>query len=323
MNINVVGWYGKNNVGDEAFKVAHQYVFAGHNVRFVTPPEPYSNPDIVVLGGGAVVSPFYLDTLPDCPRYALGVDIAYESEIDLLAKYNFREVYVRNATDLAAMQKKLSCRVEAMPDLAFWLRPSGEDVLSRYRRSQKPAIGVLVTDYVNPAIDRPVERFAARAFDFKIQMARELDRLVKHGYEPVLIPCSTGGYGDDRRINFDLLAYMQRATEATNILDTLTPQTMIDLIAQLHYTVCMRFHAHLFSVIAGTPFVSIEFTRKVKLFLAEQGMADATVCRQTPDGFEMGNIVESLVPRSFSNVSEQNRRRLEEVFRQVRSSWLQ
>src|SRR5436190_18938223 len=109
MKIDIVGWYGKNNIGDEAFRYAHPQFFEGHDIRYVTPPETCrESADLVVLGGGAVVAPFYLDTLPkDKPKYALGVDIAYESEIDLLAAADFKGVMVRNSTDLPAMRQKL------------------------------------------------------------------------------------------------------------------------------------------------------------------------------------------------------------------------
>jgi len=68
MKISIVGWYGKNNVGDEAFRFVLSDFFQDHQVEFVTPPQLCSNPDIVVLGGGAVASPFYLNTLPNCRR---------------------------------------------------------------------------------------------------------------------------------------------------------------------------------------------------------------------------------------------------------------
>ena len=52
--VNVVGWYGKNNVGDEAYKLAFPAVFP--HAHFVFSEKPISGCDATVLGGGDVVN---------------------------------------------------------------------------------------------------------------------------------------------------------------------------------------------------------------------------------------------------------------------------
>ena len=291
MKISIVGWYGMNNVGDEAFRFVFPQFFEGHEVEFVRPIQKCNNPDIVILGGGAVASPFYLNDLPNCPRYAIGIDIAFVSEIDLLAKENFKAIYVRNGTDLEVMKQKINCPVFSIPDLAFLIQPTGSNILEKYKLTKKKTLGVLVTDYVNPAIDRPAEKFRQRADNFISAMAKQLDALSKI-YEIVLIPCSTGGYGDDRRINLDICAFMKN--RPTIVMDTLNPQDMIDIIAELDVAICQRFHAHVFSIIAGTPFVSIDFTRKVELLLKENNLNYAKAAKFEGNEFNTSNIEPTL-----------------------------
>lgn len=301
MKISIVGWFGMNNVGDDAFQVVFSELLSEHEIEFIRPPQTCNSPDIVILGGGAVASPFYLKILPDCPRYALGIDIAYKSEIDLLATANFKDVYVRNNTDVAEMIEKMGCPVLGIPDLAFLMKPSGQDILSKYKKfPAKKTLGVLVTDYVNPAIDRSIGEFSERAYSFILAMADELDGLANAGYEIILIPCSTGGYGDDRRINLDLAAFMK--SRPISIFDTLGPQDMIDLIADLDVTICQRFHAHIFSIIAGTPFVSIDFTRKVKLLLEENQMLHHSGAKFEGNKFNVSNLRDT-----FDHVASMNR----------------
>lgn len=330
MKISIIGWYGMNNVGDEAFRCVFRQFFRGHELEFVTPPAPCNSPDIVILGGGAVASPFYLDNLPDCPRYALGVDLAYESEVDLIAAKDFKGIVVRNVTDYEAVSEKVHCPVWSSPDLAFYLRPSGTDILGRYRQKthKSKVLGIFATDYVNPAIDRPIAEFAEKAFSFKLQMAQQLDKLAEDGYEIVLVPCATGGYGDDRRINLDIASFMQHPP--TIIFDTIGPQSMIDLIADLDAAVCMRFHSHIFSVIAGTPFVSIEYTRKVKLFLEENNLTQATFGTWKNNEFDASRLSETLAAVSNSpmkchlqSTASMNFDMLQDLRRRVRREWLQ
>jgi polysaccharide pyruvyl transferase WcaK-like protein len=326
VKIDIIGWYRGANVGDESFRVVFPEIFKGHDIRFVTPGDvplkPY--PDITILGGGAVISPFYLQMLPPgSPRYAIGVDISYESEIDLLAKYDFNGVFVRNQTDVPALQEKLRCPVHYMPDLAFHIRPGNENVLGRYTKQKSKFVGVLVTDYVSPALDRSISDFADRHWNFITNLAAKLDWLTGEGWNIVLIPCATGGYGDDRRMNLNIAAFMRHPDKVIQIMDTLTPSEAITLISQMQLTVCMRYHAHIFSVIAGTPFISIEFTRKVDLFIRENGFNDLRCAKFyekyfDATGFKIAVVKAMEIKQQLKLLSEGKYRELNESIISIR-----
>jgi polysaccharide pyruvyl transferase WcaK-like protein len=281
MDIGVLGWYGKKNIGDDAFCgvirdfFEANYGMVSDDVRFYTPPNKPEG-DIIILGGGAVVAPFYLNLLPtNKPLYALGVSLEYESEANLIRHMPFKEIVVRQEADMPLL-KDMPFKVTLAPDLAFWykspIKPA-YDIRSRH-------VGVLLTDYIKPAIDRPFDKFGERYQNFIIEMAAHLDALIEEGYHVILYPCSTGGYGDDRRINLDVKAFMKH--EPVIHMNTFTPQQLIDHLAWCDFTVCMRFHAHIFSAIAKTPMISITFTRKVKGFINENGLGMA---RSTSDDY--------------------------------------
>lgn len=334
MNINVVGWYGKHNIGDEAFRPAIDNIFKDHELAYITPPKNHTDPDIVVLGGGAVASPFYLEKLPKgCKRYALGIDLAYESESDLLAAAKFNGIFIRNRTDVENWGYKFGCPVRTMPDLSFFLKPTGADIIAKYGLKATPGkkkIAVFPTDYVNPAIDRPSKVFGDRAYSFAENMAKELDKLTEDGWEVYVMCCSTGGYGDDRRMALQLAAFTKYPPIV--VLDTFEPLEMIDFIAQMDLTMCQRFHSHLFSVIAGTPLVSIEFTRKVRVFLDELGIKDdITAGRFDGDSFDTSRMQAAVVyaqekHNHFSDrfllCAARNRNALAGVTKTIRQEWL-
>jgi polysaccharide pyruvyl transferase WcaK-like protein len=331
MRINVIGWYGKKNVGDEAFRPAIDKIFENHRVEYITPPMPHTDPDIVVLGGGAVVSPFYLDSLPpNCKRYALGVDLAYESEADLLAAGKFDGVMIRNSRDVRDWKYKLDCPCVAIPDLSFMIRPTGAKVLEKFHPSapSEKRMAVFATDYVNPAIDRPVAEFGAKAYSFAQNLAKELDRFIQDGWTVYLMCCSTGGYGDDRRMALQLAAFMKY--RPVMILDTLSPQEMIDFIAEMNLCVCQRFHAHLFSTIAGTAFVSIEYTRKVRKYLEDLGLKDELTCAAFKGNTFDTSIFKETVDRvlqkpwkkQLRHTASLNFNKLQDVIKTVRKDWL-
>jgi len=327
MKIDVVGWYGRRNAGDEAFQYAMRDFFQGHEVNFVSPPQRPQNGDIIVLGGGAVVSPYYLETLPsDKPLYALGVGLEYESEVDLLAKHNFKHVILRTSTDTAAAKAKLKCPVDVAPDLAFW-----------YKRSYDPTpdkgiIAVLLTDYINPAIDRPPEEFAAKAHSLHRNLAAVLDVFVERGHRILFVPCSTWGYADDRRIAMDVISYMQHMNVRCDAsLVGMTPKNIIRTLEDCELVICQRFHAHIFSMIAGSPFVSIGLTRKVKLLLEEYDLKETVGAWFEGERFETCDL-EGTIDRTlraaqsyrnrFQAISNANHEALFNIRKVIRQSWL-
>lgn len=334
MKINVVGWYSRKNIGDEAFKPAINHIFAKHDLEYITPPQNHTNPDIVVLGGGAVASPFYFEKLPTgCKRYALGIDLAYESESDLLAAAKFDGIFLRNQTDAKTWGWKFNCPVHTMPDLSFFLKPSGQDAMEEYGIKNTPGrkkIAVFPTDYVNPAIDRSVKEFGSKAYSFTENLAKELDVLHQNGWDVYIMCCSTGGYGDDRRMALQLAAFMKYPPIA--VLDTFTAQDMIDFIVQMDATICQRFHSHLFSVIAGTPMVSMEYTRKVRVFLEELGIKDdITGGKFDGDVFDTSKMQDAIkgvmekglaYNRRFRHYAARNRNALVNVKKTIQKEWL-
>jgi polysaccharide pyruvyl transferase WcaK-like protein len=328
MKIDIVGWYGRRNVGDEAFYDVMRQFLCGHELTFCSPPQRPSEGDIVILGGGAVVSPYYLETLPpDKPKYALGVGLEYESEIELLEKANFGHVMLRNMVDADTAKARLKCPVTAIPDLAFNYQYNP----GRRYVTEPKSIGIFLTDYVNPAIDRPPDQFGARAYSFHQNMAKVCDALAEKGYSLYFIPCCTWGYADDRRVAMDVVSHMKYIRKAQVRFVAYSPQAMIDTMTDFELTICMRFHAHIFSMIAGVPFVSIGTTRKVKLLLDEYELQETKGAWFEGDVFQACDL-ENTVERTLRNaenyssrfkaISSFNYSALQGAKRTVRQSWL-
>jgi hypothetical protein len=332
MDIDILGWYGAgNNCGDTSFKKFIISTFRHHQLNFVTPPAK-CNADIIVLGGGAIIAPYYLSSLDQatCPKYALGVSISYLSEMDLV-KDTFKHLYLRDPSDVEEMRSKVNYPVDPIPDLSFFHTPSGGDIIKKYAPcDRRKSLGVLLTDYVAPALDRSFEEFGTRAHSFRVNLAEELTMLYRDGWDIYFIPLSTGGYGNDIRENLDVTAWMRETP--IQIYDTLSPQDAIDLIAQMDLTLCMKYHSVLFSVIAGVPFVSMAFTRKVDLFLQEHDLKkyigakfidnkefDATNLRKVVDD-AMGHKTE--LRSKFVHIADGYYSELHKIAGVIRRDWL-
>lgn len=331
MNIEILGWYNKGNAGDESFKKYIIYTFRGHNLSFITPPAKCGNADMVILGGGAVISPFYLNEIinqANCPKYALGVSISYLSEMDLIK--GFKHIYIRDAFDVEEFRKHVDCPVDFIPDLSFFHTQSGGDVIKKYAPcNRRKSIAIAATDYVGPAIDRSAEEFGARAHSFRVNLAKELTILSKD-WDIYMIPLSSSKYGNDIRVNLDVAAWMEAIP--IQIYDALTPMDAIDLIGQMDLTICMKYHSILFSLISGTPFVSMAFTRKVDLFLQEHNLKEyigaSFIDNKEFDVSELRPTIEKVmsqkaeISKKFIEIADGYYQELHRISHIIRRDWL-
>lgn len=283
MLVHVVGYYDMRNVGDEAFRPAIKSFFSQDTVEFynidIYKSPPPSTPDVLVLGGGDVVTPYYLPTVSasPCPiKIGLGVGLGYESESDLAAAAGLSAWFFRNQKDVDLVRAKTDCVVEHTPDLAFAISPSGEDVLSRYVPKDKPVVAVFLTDYMMPSAFRKEDLFWTRSRQFLENFGRFCLDLQRRGYRVLCVPCSGDAHADDRRTHLSLRAHVNNDLVCVN--DLLTPQEVVDLLSGVKAAVCQRFHSHVFAMSANTPIMSIGFTRKVKKLVETAGHGILTKC---------------------------------------------
>lgn len=304
MKIHVLGYYDMNNVGDEAFRPAMSYIFDSHDVEFfnidVYREGHYPTPDVLVLGGGDVVTPYYLPVVSEHSakiKIGLGVGLGYESECELAAKAGFNGWFLRNHSDVELVRSRTTVPVEYTPDLAFGLKPSGNKVLHRYVQQDGPVVAIMLTDYLMPAHTRTSDVFWRCAEMFLPHFGEFCTQLSQEGFTIVMVPCSGDGHADDRRIHMSVRSFTPKPVVC--IPDLLRPQDMIDLLAEVDYTICQRFHSHVFSMIAGKPILSIGFTRKVsKLLEAAGGGVDAKC-------FDGGNYVSGDLMAAFAEMKKE------------------
>lgn len=68
--------------------------------------------------------------------------------------------------------------------------------------------------------------------------------------------------GDDRIFNRSLQQSDIMLSDVTNIRKYLTLEEHISLLAQMDFSIAMRYHGHVFSIALGIPFISVDYTGK-------------------------------------------------------------
>ena len=87
---------------------------------------------------------------------------------------------------------------------------------------------------------------------------------------------------DDRVMNRDVVKRMIFLNKGNNLgnvtLHEASPQIddLVDYFRQFDYAICSRFHAHIFSLIAQIPLISVNCTRKVSTLMTDAGLEDFT-----------------------------------------------
>jgi len=175
-NIPILGWYNQKNVGDEAFKdifgAVVRDVDPAATVSFHTQRLPSPTPDKIILGGGDVIRPYYLQKIPsDVAVFPIGVGLGYESEIDLLQNVRVPAALFRNIEDVKIAHTK-SIMAEYSPDLTFFLNePDPFPVEMREGKT----LGVFLSDEVSATFERKERINELQYYEyFKWEMANIL-----------------------------------------------------------------------------------------------------------------------------------------------------
>jgi polysaccharide pyruvyl transferase WcaK-like protein len=287
MKINIIGWYDKNNCGDESFKYVFNDIFKNNEI-FYTTQEIIPDCDHYILGGGDVVKNFYLKSIPnDKKLMCLGVGLGYEDESLLLKEKNISKVYTRNKEDVEIF-KSIDIESKYTPDVVFYLEKPNE--IKEKLESDLPKIGILLTDNVNPnVVNRNSKEFNYNEF-FKWELAESLETLSKN-YKIYFIALSEHYYSYDEKMNLDIQTRMENGHKTTLLKETKCPLRTMDLIQQMDIIITMKYHGIIFSTICNIPFINIGLSRKTNKFCEESNLTELSF---TPNTFNKNDLLKKI-----------------------------
>ena len=325
MKLTMLGWYGKRNIGDEAFKTAHALMFAGHELTHVVEQVPEDS-DCIILGGGDVVMPFYLKAIPaGRPFYVLGAGLGYESEVDHLANQPVKEAVLRNRADVRLAVSRGLCATYA-PDITFMIDMPKLATRKTPRQGRRKRAAVILSDHISPS---PWHRDPRRLsyYDYmKWELALSMDALADY-YDFHWIPFSADVNANDQRIHLDTFGRVERRRGAHRVHEYPGgPEAAIALLGDMDLVISMKYHGVLFATNLGVPFVNIGLSRKTQVFCEEQGLGDMGVAPfslekdrllQVVKNAERGGVREQLL-----EVAARNRSELQALTERLHAEWL-
>jgi polysaccharide pyruvyl transferase WcaK-like protein len=279
-NIPILGWYNQRNVGDEAFKdvfraVVHE-MDPSLTVSYHAQRLPSPTPEKIILGGGDVIRPYYLEKIPEnVAVFPVGVGLGYESELDLLEKAIVPFALFRNLDDVELARSK-SIDAKYSPDLTFFSNIP-EPIAVEMREGK--TLGVLLSDEVSPTFERKKRINELQYYEyFKWELASILDFLSDY-YNICFVAFSTLDSINDHKVGLDVYRRMRARNKTTFVTQPLSLAQALWLIGQFELVVSMKFHGIMFAVNQGVPFINIGETRKTQRFCTENSLSQLSIPR--------------------------------------------
>lgn len=287
--ILVIGYYHRDNLGDQAFITIFTQYFKGYHLDFRCSDDlKTTNLELdqykcLIVGGGDLVNDYFFNNVRPLLANFSGIKIGLSLGIpfpSLITSNNFGHfdhVFTRNYEDVRALQAVMgSERAHYLPDFTFMLdRPSkptnpsdmaspSPSTLQSPLPKTKGKIGVFLINNLSsyPAIMSELQFF--------------LHRLSK-SYTLVFYRFnSSGGEEDDGFINHKMVEKINTGRSVPAICDTkiYDAQEMIEEMSTLEFAICLRFHAHIFAMLAGVPLMSISSTRKTRSLMKRSRLTD-------------------------------------------------
>lgn len=323
--ITIFGWYGRGNLGDEAFKSAFGSMFAGSEFRFISNNDEVPKDDILILGAGDVVKSFYLNKIQsDRPYYALGVGCAYPDDISLLGK-NCQGVYFRNQADFKAAQA-MGMNAFLCPDIAFSLPVQASPEKDPIAQVGKKKLAVILSNSViQPGISSDQMGDVSYQEYMKWELAKALDYLSEF-YHVNFIPLSHERFAYDIGMHYDVSSRMEKGMDQLIWDQPIDPYQALSGIKDYDLVITMKFHGMIFATMMGIPFVNVGLTRKTTMFCQDNGLSDLMI---DPYSLTKDKLIDAVkraevqgVRDRLLAVTETSRQSLASVASQIKSTWL-
>jgi len=294
MNILVVGFYNRSNLGDDMFmEIIPKFFENGYNLKFETIDDiDYNSLDIfdsVIVGGGDLINNYFHKKLLKLKEnfngqiIAFGVGIPY---FELISKGYidiFDYFFTRTFSDVRRIQHRIGSDYgNYLPDLGFKKLSFeyDENVGTKYRDGK----------YVGIFLMQTVFKISSIVYELTMYIEK---LCVEYPYKFILFSFNTSENKNenDATINkhiYDSLKFRVNNLEIDdNVYST---DEMLSIMKNLEFSVCSRFHSHVFSIVSHCPFVSICFTRKVERLMYDENLSELCHCVTYDENYKPSHL---------------------------------
>lgn len=271
MKASVLGWYSKQNIGDEAFTFAFP-LFLPHVDFTFSNYLSHSNADAVILGGGDVMQRPFLKQLEGIQKPLYAISVNASDQLDDVTAKRFKKILVREYHSLKTLQDK-GIDAEYMPDLAFLLEGNKENgkrlIKHAFQVEERDHYSKVVSVIINCHLFSDSDRSATASDQFTfLKFCYDLAAVIDNTNASFLfIPFCTSMPWDDRIANAVVMSKCKFWKK--NVILYKPPQVRetLDMIAASDAVISSRLHSSIFSTASCVPFIDITHNHKNQWFL--------------------------------------------------------
>jgi len=257
--------------------------------------------DGLVFGGGDVINDYFLQKLNKIlPKFknkvkiSLSIGIPFRSLVTKINFEHFDHVFIRNKEDLRLLQYIIgSTKAHYLPDLAFLL----DQPVKNTEIAPTKTCGIflinnlikypMIVKHIAKLIGHIANDYDIQFFQFDtsangdLEISQTIAKMVAKKYnKSANISIITASHNDKSiHKHFKLFDWLSSkihhnthdANDANNTntndehpVQELSVEQMLQMMSSLDFAVCLRYHAHIFSMLARVPFMSISSTRKTR-----------------------------------------------------------
>ncbi len=282
--ILVLGFYNRCNIGDDLYSFVFPLLFSkAQSIQFACMDDIVELPkdiDIVVCGGGDIINDYFMGKAQSLLKnfsgriYAVSIGIPYASCSKYL--HLFDHVFVRSSTDYVLACKEIGSRnVTLCPDASVILPYKKQDIqltkkigicLAQPYFYGNPKKSILISSFISSLVkfnkEHDVE-FHLFAFNYDRASTCECDIILNEILSKKLL------YEGVNTITHDI----------TN------PIEMLEEISKMTMTICMRYHAVMFSLIAKVPVLTLFTSQKIENLLVDVGYSNTLMYKLNIDKY--------------------------------------
>lgn len=306
----VYGFYFHENLGDDLFMEAFQYLFPDIEFIFTDyiDTKNLNDIDVIFFGGGSfllekpIISNEAFEELKYKKIFYLGIGVEAEMHPAHKELMSNAVMVGTRSQDQVNNLKLINKNVAYFPDLIYSLQ-------SKVEVSPKSNRSVLIMPNISvvPSWSSPHWKHAAWSY-FKSEFAQFLDWVIINDYKINLFPMCRGNEMDDGLVSAELVLHMNNRNychiysgrRLTNVKD------ITSLISQHDLVITQRFHGIVLANMTKIPCFSISHHDKIKSehTMSYYGLSKDKLIRQFQSTVE-SKVMDTINPATFMTFSKQ------------------
>jgi len=303
-NILIIGYYDRKNIGDECYKNAFPILFNNvKSIKFVCSDDIKSIPEditTIICGGGDIINDYFMKKIHELLKcytgriYAVSVGIPYTNATKYL--HIFDHIYVRSKNDYDTIINEVGKKnVSLIRDISTCIPL----LHSLQHPHEKTRVGIALAQpyfYENPN---------------KSKLVKSLTNVLTRFYnenQNIEYHFLNFNYDDSHKENDNIISslivnHLLDKNIPAIIHDKITsPIDMINFINHnTDFTICMRYHSIMFSLMTNKRFIPIFISSKIKNVLKDIDYDSRYTIELPPDtNYQPKSLCESKLFNALS-----------------------